>query len=345
MPLLHLRAFSSIRVMWLNPNRYRHLGYQTGALGEWGYQTSFADTPTAIQRDGRWQCQDLRSSTRNARLARTGSATEPSVPFIREARAGKASSQKLFDGHRLYLTLTKAGTPVWRLKYALGGRERVFAIGVYPAVSLAQARQAREEARALTREGKDPTKTRLVRRAQAVTSTATTFADVAKEWLATRQPGWSQVHYRISKRALERDVFPTLGRLPVRDITPSMIAAVIERVMDRDVRETAGKILQHVNAVCRFAQARGIREDNPAAPVNEILPRRRRVSRRPAILEIQPLRDLLAKADVAESPLRCALHTGYAHSPRRGSGTLSRPTGPSFRSTPNRRNGEFRAGR
>lgn len=84
--------------------------------------------------------------------------------FVRKAKAGTADKIKLADGGGMYLTLTEAGTPVWRLKYRLNGDERTYTIGTLAAVALADARKEREAAKALIREGRDPVKERELQR-------------------------------------------------------------------------------------------------------------------------------------------------------------------------------------
>lgn len=219
--------------------------------------------------------------------------------FISQAQKSASAKGKLADGGGLYITLTAAGTPVWRLKYRLGGKEGLYSIGPYPQVSLESARSARDDAKALIRSGRDPVKVRQVGRVEASAATDATFATVTDDWLAKQQKDWSEIHYQKSRRALERDVLPLLGRLPVAEITPAMVAAVIEGIMKRDVRDTAGKVLQHVGGIFRFAQGRGLCRDNPATPVHEILPKRRTIGRRPALLDFDSLRDVLERAELA----------------------------------------------
>ena len=217
--------------------------------------------------------------------------------FIRKRREGIAQNAKVSDGGGLYLTLTPAGTPVWRLKYRLGGKERLYAIGVYPAISLDEARVQRESIKARIRQGQDPVKSRRLDRAAAVTASDQTFASVSSDWLSKQR--WSDIHRRKSSRALERDVLPRLGNLPIKDITAAMVAGVIEAVVKRGAVDTAGKILQHVGGVFRFAQARGLRLDNPAEPVHEVLPAKGQSSRMPALLTFAALGSLLRSAEGA----------------------------------------------
>ena len=216
--------------------------------------------------------------------------------FLAQARAGTAAKKKLFDGGGLYLTLTPAGTAVWRLKYRIGGRERLVAAGVHPEVSLADARAKRDTIRAQLRDGVDPIVARVNRDASA-----TTFAEVAAQWLETRKGDWSGIHFEKTQQAFNRDVLPKLGNLRVSDITPAVIAPVIEAIVKRGSLETASKVLQNVGAVFRFAEGKGFSRggSNPAAAVRELLPRKRSHSQRPALLKFDALADLLRRAEGA----------------------------------------------
>jgi integrase len=219
--------------------------------------------------------------------------------FIAKARTGAAGRRKLADGGGLYLTLTPAGTPVWRIKYRLGGRERLFAAGIYPDVTLESARLQRANVKEHLRAGRDPIKARLIDRQTAALATDDTFAAVAEVWLEKQRRDWSGIHYETSKRALARDVFPTLGGLPIDSMTTPMIAHVIEKIAERGAQDTAGRVLQHITAIYRFARSRGLVRDNVAADVRELLPRRRRKAGRPALVNLDDLRDVLRRANVA----------------------------------------------
>lgn len=219
--------------------------------------------------------------------------------FIAKRRAGRVAPTKLADGGGLYLTTTPAGTAVWRLKYRLAGKERLYSVGTYPDVGLEAARTERDVVKAYLREGRDPVKARQLGRAAASTASDTTFASVTEDWLARRRRDWSRIHYTTSRRALERDVLPFLGKLPVSDITPAMVARVIEAITGRGTRDTAAKVLWHCVCIFRLAQARGLCQENPAVPVREVLPRRKAVRRRPALLDITALRDVLRRAELA----------------------------------------------
>lgn len=219
--------------------------------------------------------------------------------FITQAKAGAAATKKLADGGGLFLMLTPSGSPVWRIKYRFGGKERVYAAGIYPDVTLERARAARADVKDHLRAGRDPVKARLVDRRAAAVATDTTFASMAGVWLAKQQREWSGIHYEKSSRALERDVLPTLGTLPIADISAAMVADVVEKIAERGAQETAARVLQHITGVFRLARSRGVIHENVAIDVREVLPRRRRQPGRPALLNPDDLRDVLRRADLA----------------------------------------------
>jgi integrase len=207
--------------------------------------------------------------------------------------------KKLSDGGGLYLFSPPAGTANWRIKYRLDGKEKIYSVGSYPLVSLAAARVALAEVKALLLEGKDPVIERRLNRAAASAAAVNTFQSVTSDWLAMKQREWSSSHYTKSSRAFERDIFPAIGNLPIADITPAIVASAIESVYKRDVLETATRILQHVNGVFRYAQAKGLCRDNPAAPSRELLPRKKDSGRMPALVDWISLGDVLRRADLA----------------------------------------------
>lgn len=156
----------------------------------------------------------------------------------------------------------------------------------------------REEMKADLRAGRDPVQARQLNKAATTAASDNTFEAIAKDWLDKRRPDWSEIHYTKSQQAFERDVFPKIGKLPVNEIAPAMVAAVIEAISKRGARETAGRVLQHVSGVFRLAQARGHCRDNPAVPVREVLAKRGS-GRMPALLTFAGLGDLLRGAEAA----------------------------------------------
>ncbi len=213
----------------------------------------------------------------------------------------KAHGKKLSDGGGLYLFITPSGGALWRIKYRIDGKEKTYSIGSYPAVSLAAARVDLAEVKAQLRENKDPVTQRRINRAESSAASDNTFEAIAAEWLKMKQREWSAGHYTKSARAFERDIYPAIGKLPIASITPAIVAKAIEDIHKRDVLETATRILQHLNGVFRYAQAKGLCRDNPALPAREILPRKKDTGRMPALLEFASLGDILRRADIART--------------------------------------------
>ena len=237
---------------------------------------------------------------------------------IKSFIARKVIGSKLADGQGLYLLITRAKTASWRIKYRIEGKEKSYTIGTYPQSSLAQARLELKEVKASLNKGRDPVVARRITMAQAAAHSESTFRTVAEEWFAMKEKEWSLTHHTKSKRAFERDIYKALGELPIESITPSVIAKAIETINKRDVLETATRILQHLNGVFRYAQAKGLCEINSAAPVKEILPRKKANGRMPALLDWNSLGALLRAAEAARlSPSVRAAHRLLAFSATR----------------------------
>jgi integrase len=181
----------------------------------------------------------------------------------------RAATFKMFDGNGLYLEVNPAGGRWWRWKYRVGGKEKRLALGVYPAVSLKEARDLRYEASKQLEKGIDPGEARKAQKlAQAG---GETFEAIAREWHARRSSSWVESHGdRILKR-LEKDVFPWLGRRSIGEIKAPELLAVIRRVESRGAVETAHRALQNCGQVFRYAVATGRAERDPTGDLRGAL--------------------------------------------------------------------------
>ncbi len=211
-------------------------------------------------------------------------------------RKRAVAGEKLSDGGGLFLRKLPSGATTWQLKYRHGGVERTYSIGQ---VDLSEAREERERIKRVLKAGDDPVQARRIERAEAVASSGETFADLVESWLKKQRPAWSAIHFDKSSKAIERHVTSALGKLPVRDITPAMVSSVIETVQTGGKRETAAKILQHTRSIFRLAAAKGLRNDNPAEAAIEVLAPVGDVKRRPALLDLPSLGELLRAAERA----------------------------------------------
>jgi integrase len=198
-----------------------------------------------------------------------------SDPAIRKA-APSDKPRKLSDGGGLLLEVRPEGGKWWRLRYRFDGREKMLSLGTYPAVTLAEARRRRDAARALLTTGMDPSDARKAhkegrqRQQQAKELSAAgkplpgTFEAVALEWLEkVHAPEVSDLYAKRSRKQLEGDVFPWLGRLEVGAITAPMLLDVLRRVEARGAVYSAHRVKQTCGLVFRYAIATGHAERDP----------------------------------------------------------------------------------
>lgn len=183
-----------------------------------------------------------------------------------------AKAVKLSDGGGLYLEISPSGGKLWRQKYRWLGKEKRLAHGAYPDVSLAQAREKRDEARKLLAAGVDPGAHRKATRAATLERAANSFEVVGREWFAKQRTSWVDSHADKILLRLENDVFPWLGGRPVADITAKELLATMNRIVDRGAVESAHRALQNCGQVFRYAVVTGRAERNPAADLRGALP-------------------------------------------------------------------------
>lgn len=201
---------------------------------------------------------------------------------VRQAKPG-AKDRKLADGRGLYLLIKSNGAKHWRLKYRLGGRERLLAIGEYPAIGLADARVARDLARRLIADGIDPVQAKAERRIANIRAAMETFAVVADEWIGVRAKakGWTEQHGEQTRQSLRDFVLPHLGRRPIAAITAADVREVLDRIVKDGKMETLRRVRQRIGGVFAFAVATNRRTDNPVRELRELhaVPKREHFAR------------------------------------------------------------------
>lgn len=170
----------------------------------------------------------------------------------------------------LYLHITQSGK-YWRMAYRYGAKQKTLAFGVYPAVTLAQARKRRDEARALLAHGDDPATAKRIAKAAAKNAAANTFEAVAREFHAKQADEWSTLHTVRWLRSMERDLFPLLGRLALSSITPPLLLDALRRVEGRGVAYSASRLRKRAGQVFRYGVQTGRCERDPAADLNGAL--------------------------------------------------------------------------
>lgn len=203
---------------------------------------------------------------------------------------------RLADGEGLYLEIT-ASSRRWFWKFRQAGKERRMALGAYPAVTLAAARIARNEARNALKAGTDPVAARQQRQRRQREQAANTFEAVAGRWYEHWRGAQSERHAGYVLRRLKADVYPEIGGRPIGEITARELVAMAEKIQKREALELARRSLQYAGQVFRWAVARDLIERNPAAdvkPRDVLKPRERRNYAR---LPVKDVPELLRKIE------------------------------------------------
>ena len=176
---------------------------------------------------------------------------------------------KHFDGGGLYLELTKAGGRYWRLKYRHSGKEKRMAFGVYPGVSLKDARELANQARTALKAGDDPGLLRKADKAKAEHEAVNTLEAVARDWMTHQAARWGTETAERVKASLEADLFKPLGSRPLASIKPGEIMAAVKKIEARGASDQAGRVLQRIKSVYRWAV---IHERIDANPMLDLVP-------------------------------------------------------------------------
>jgi hypothetical protein len=179
---------------------------------------------------------------------------------IRRAKA-RQKAYKLFDEKALFLLVSTSGKKLWRLKYRFLSNE--IALGQYPEVTLAEARDARDAARKVVRNGEDPSAIRVRERREATIRSENTFELIAREWHERQKGKWTTDHAATMLRRIERHLFPQLGPWPVAEIDPPILLDALRKIEHkaqesaRGSNEIAHRMLQASGQVFATRSPRG----------------------------------------------------------------------------------------
>ncbi len=190
---------------------------------------------------------------------------------VKEAKSSD-KNQKLSDGQGMYLLVKTNASKYWRMDYRFAGKRKTFAIGVYPQVSLKQAREHRYEAKKLLSEGLDPNQQKKERKRN---TDIPTFAEIANKWWLHERDQWTTDHANRVIKRLRDNSFIDLGKLPADQITPLQIIAVIKKVEARGALDVANRVKQGIKATYRYGIQHGIVTINPAGDLDGIVKARK----------------------------------------------------------------------
>lgn len=189
--------------------------------------------------------------------------------------ASSDKDQWFSDEKGLRLLLKKNGAKYWRLKYRYRGKQKTLALGVYPDVSLKQARKAVIKAKELLEEGVDPAEERKGRKQWINGVKDESFEKVAEEWWIQQKGTWSVEHAATVWKRLRDNALEDLGELQITEIKPKHIIGVIRQIEKRDALDLAQRVLQHIRRVCAYAVQTDRIEINPASELSEVVKTRR----------------------------------------------------------------------
>lgn len=173
-------------------------------------------------------------------------------------------SIRLYDSGGLYLEVSPTGGKWWRFKYRFDGKEKRLSMGVYPMVSLKDARARRDEARQQLANKIDPSVNRKAVKLTRTISQKNTFEVIARECFNQLSYKFSPTHCLRIIKSLENNIFPWIGHKPIIEISSPELLAIIKRIEERGAIETAHRVLQNCGRVFRYAIVTGRAERNRA---------------------------------------------------------------------------------
>lgn len=182
---------------------------------------------------------------------------------IRQAKPGD-KPRKLTDERGLFVEIRPSGGKYWRYRYKIDGVENVFALGEYPELGLAEARIERDKARVLVKQGKHPSHLRREAKARQVADNRSSFKAVSLEWIAAKTNASASYRQQLTA-AFTKNLFPYIGRLPVREVTSAQLLECMRRMEKRGATFYAISLRNWISQMYRHA-IRTLRADiDPAA--------------------------------------------------------------------------------
>lgn len=189
---------------------------------------------------------------------------------IRRAKP-EAKAYTLGDGQGLSLLVEPNGSKSWRFRYRYAGKPKMISLGVYPTITLAEARARRDEARKIVAEGKNPSEVRKEQKLALRIQFENAFEKIAREWHQMKSAKWSAGYASDIIEAFQNDIFPYVGTRPVGEIKPLELLNVLRKIEKRGALEKMRKVRQRCSEVFRYAIATGRAEFNPAADLSSAL--------------------------------------------------------------------------
>lgn len=222
------------------------------------------------------------------------------------------------DGSGLSLFIATNGTKCWHFRFSWHGKQPRMSLGTYPEITLKEARERRDQARALVAKGIDPRLQRREEKRAAASEAVKTFEVVANEWHAFKLPRWVTAHHGAAYQSrfyLDKDLIPALGKIPIAEVKRSDVLAALRRIEKREALNSAKKCRSWLNNIFRFAIASDYLEMNPAADLDIVAAKEPPVKHNPMLRqrELKAFLHTLKNFDCAgytKSAIRILLLTG-----------------------------------
>ena len=214
----------------------------------------------------------------------------------------------LIDGDGLYLEVNPQGRKWWRFRYQKDGRRNRLSLGVYPHITLKDARLERDRLKRLVAKGVDPSLKRKEDKRKAGASEA--YEAISREWFGKQvAAGWSDRHAKTTLERMEKNIFPFIGNRPISDLGVEDMLGVVQRCERRGAVETARRVRQIMSQVFRYAIASGRAERDPAMDIKGAIPPARKVQHHASITEPNKIKALLRAIDSFDGTfvVHCAL--------------------------------------
>jgi len=205
---------------------------------------------------------------------------------------------RMADAAGLCLEVTPSGSKLWRFRYRFGGKAKMMGLGAYPTITLAKARERREDARRLLANDIDPTAHKQAEKT-AQSALAHTFEELAREWYAYNSPRWATSTAAKALQYMEADILPVIGQRPVQEVTRPELVALVRKVEKRGALNVAGKIRQWLSQIFRYGLAKGSVESNPATDLDVVAAIAPRTKNHPHV-PLSEIPILLSKLDAAK---------------------------------------------
>jgi integrase len=185
---------------------------------------------------------------------------------------------KVSDEKGLYLEVNPSGSKYWRLKYRFDGKEKRLAFGVYPEVSLKEARDKADEARRKIKDSIDPSAEKKLAKITRMVEAENSFEHVAREWHDKQKDRYTLKHYKAVLTRLENDAFPLLGSRPINQIKAPELLVTVQKIEKRGAVDLSHRVLQTCGQIFRYAIATGRTDRDISADLRGALTVRKKVN-------------------------------------------------------------------